>query len=67
MIIFLSISLNMCSGSSKEQSHRDGYFKYPQYIFWLREKIQLRTLIWGPGMKKLVIWVALVCSVLNYL
>ena len=52
MIIFLSISLNMCFGFSKEPSHRDGSFKYPQHTFWLRNKknnFQLRTLIWGPG------------------
>ena len=50
-IIFLSISLNMCFGCSKEPSHRDGSFEYPQHMFWLRNKknnFQLRTLIWGP-------------------
>ena len=36
--IFLPISLNMCFGCSKEQSHRDGYFEYPQHMFWLRNK-----------------------------
>ena len=30
VIIFLPISLNMC--------HRDGYFEYPQHMFWLRSK-----------------------------
>ena len=38
MIIFLSISLNMCFGCSKEQSHWDGSFEYPQHMFWLRNK-----------------------------
>ena len=38
MIIFLSISLNMCFGCSKEPSHRDGSFEYPQHMFWLRNK-----------------------------
>ena len=37
-IIFLSISLNMCFGCSKEPSHRDGSFEYPQHMFWLRSK-----------------------------
>ena len=32
-IIFLSISLNMCFGCSKEPSHRDGSFEYPQHMF----------------------------------
>ena len=52
VIIFVSISLNMCFGCSKEPSHRDGCFKYPQHMFWLRNNknnFQLRTLIWGPG------------------
>ena len=42
----------MCFGCSKEPSHRDGYFEYPQHMFWLRNKknnFQLHTLIWGPG------------------
>ena len=42
----------MCFGCSKEPSHRDGSFEYPQHMFWLRNKknkFQLRTLIWGPG------------------
>ena len=36
-------------GCSKEPSHRDGSFEYPQYMFWLRNKknnFQLHTLIW---------------------
>ena len=37
-IIFLSIRFNMCSGCSKEPSHRDGSFEYPQHMFWLRNK-----------------------------
>ena len=37
-IIFLSISLNMCFGCSKEPSYRDGSFEYPQHMFWLRNK-----------------------------
>ena len=38
--IFLSISYNICFGCSKEPSHLDGSFEYPQHKFWLRnEKI----------------------------
>ena len=51
VIIFLPISLNMSFGCSKEPSHRDGSFEYPQYIFWFRNKknnFLLRTLIWRP-------------------
>ena len=36
--IFLSISLNIRFGCSKEPSHRDGSFEYPQHMFWLRNK-----------------------------
>ena len=42
----------MCFGCSKEPSHRDGSFEYPQHMFWLRNKkinFQLHTLIWRPG------------------
>ena len=56
MIIFLSISLNMCFRCSKEPSHRDGSFEYPQHMFWFRNKknnFQLRTFIWGPGFYRL--------------
>ena len=47
-IIFLSVTFNMCFGCSKELSHRDGFFEYPQHMFWLRNKktdFQLHTLI----------------------
>ena len=39
-IIFISspISLNICSGCSKETSHQDGSFEYTQHMFWLRNK-----------------------------
>ena len=33
VIIFLSISLNVCFGCSKETSHGDGSFEYPQHVF----------------------------------
>ena len=38
VIIFLSISLNICFGCWKEPSHRDGSFEHPHYMFWLRNK-----------------------------
>ena len=28
----------MCFKCSKEPSHRDGSFEYPQHVFWLRNK-----------------------------
>ena len=46
VIIFISISLNTCFGFSKELSHWDSSFEYPQNIFWLRNNFQLSTLIW---------------------
>ena len=36
--IFLSISLNICFGYSKELSHRDDFLQYPQHMFWSRNK-----------------------------
>ena len=41
----------MCFGCSKEPSHQDGSFEYPQHMCWLRNTInifQLHTLILGP-------------------
>ena len=34
--IFISISFNICFGCSKEPSHREGSFEYPQHMFWLK-------------------------------
>ena len=48
----------MCFGCSKELSHRDGSFEYPQDMFWFRNKknnFQLRTLTWGPDADDLLI------------
>ena len=42
----------MCFGCSKEPSHRDGSFEYPQHMFWMRNEennFPIRTLIWRPG------------------
>ena len=38
MKLFLSVNVNICFGCSKEPSHRDGSFEYPQHMFWLRNK-----------------------------
>ena len=43
----------MCFGCSKELSHRDGSFEYPQHMFWLRNKknnFLLHTVVWGPDL-----------------
>ena len=56
-IIFLSISVIMCFGYSKEASHQDGSFEYPQHMFWLKNKknnFQVRTLIWRPGSYQII-------------
>ena len=47
----------MCFGCSKEPSHRDGSFEYPQHVFKLidhKNIFQLRTLIWGPEISTLI-------------
>ena len=57
VIIFLSISLNMCFGCSKEPSHGDRSFEYPQHTFWFGNKknnFHLRTLIWGADLNLLI-------------
>ena len=36
--IFLPIVFSICFGCSKELSHSDGSFEYPQHMFWLRNK-----------------------------
>ena len=35
---FFSISNNICFGFSKELSHWDGAYEYPQHVFWMRNK-----------------------------
>ena len=53
MIIFLPINLDICFRCSKELSHREGSFEYPQHMFWLRNKknnFLVRTLICRPGL-----------------
>ena len=51
LLIFLPISFHICSGCWKERSHWDGFFEYPQYTFWLRNKKSL--IIEGPKVIKL--------------
>ena len=41
MNVLLSINFNNCIENSKEQSHRDGSFEYPQGMFWLKNKKRL--------------------------
>ena len=51
VIIFLPTNLNICFGCSKELSHCDGTFEYPQHMFWMRNKensYPIHTLIWRP-------------------
>ena len=38
-------------GCSKEPSHQDSFFEYPQQMFWMRNKdnsFPISTLIWRP-------------------
>ena len=44
----------MCFGYSKEPSHRDGSFDYPQHMFWMRNKeniFPIGTLVWRPEIR----------------
>ena len=50
VIIFLPVNLKKYFVCSKEPSHEDGSFDYPQHMFWLRNKknsVELRTLYLG--------------------
>ena len=41
----------MYFGCSKERSHRDVFFEYPQHMFWMHDKansLSISTLIWRP-------------------
>ena len=40
----------MCFGCSKEPSHRDGSFEYPQHMFWLRNKNNNFQLLLSGGL-----------------
>ena len=77
-IIFLSISLNICYGCSKEPSHLDGSFEYRQHMLWMRNKedsFPIHTSIWKPDMdaKLCRTWLAIfirsqliwICTVFN--
>ena len=53
--IFLPIHWNLSFGCSKEPSHWDGSFEYPQHMFWMRNKVNsfpIRTLIWKSVIPK---------------
>ena len=43
-IIFLSISLNIRFGCSKEPSYRDGSFEYPQHIIGFGFKVLFKII-----------------------
>ena len=43
--ISLPISYNKCFGCSKEPSHQDGSFEWPQHMFWLRNKKKYSSLV----------------------
>ena len=46
----------ICFGCSKEPSHWDGSFVYPQHMFWLKNKkytFQLGTFIWRSYWEKM--------------
>ena len=69
MIIFLSISLRVCFGNSKEPSDRDGSFEYPQHMFWWRNKknnFLLRNLICGPGLIMFFLWSTLFVACFSF-
>ena len=49
----------MCFGCSKEPSHGDGSFEYPQHMFRMRNNennFPRRTLIWRPGNFRVIMW-----------
>ena len=37
-LIVIPVNFSICFGYSKEPSHWDGSFEYPQHMFWLRNK-----------------------------
>ena len=52
VISFLSISLNMCFGCSKEPSHWDGSFECLKHMFWWRnENVIFRYTLLSWGLK----------------
>ena len=45
----------MCFVCSKEPSHGDGSFEYPQHMFWLRnKKINFSYALLSGGLKSLI-------------
>ena len=55
--------LTVCFGCSKEPSHSDGSFEYPQNMFWLRKR---KLLFWYALLTKGLIGMHLVISELCY-
>ena len=48
----------MCFGCSKEPSHRDGSFEYPQHMFWLRNnKNNFSYTLLSGGLKMCLLWI----------
>ena len=45
MISLLSANLNMCLGSPKEPSHRDGSFEYTQHNVLVEKKNNLLSIL----------------------
>ena len=62
MIIFLPISFNMCFVCSKEPSHWDGSFEYPQHMFRLRKILFCYALLSG-GLHSSTLFILLTCSI----
>ena len=53
LAVFLPMNLTIWFVCSKEPSHRDGSFEYPQHMFWLRNKkndcYNAPLYIWRPA------------------
>ena len=49
--IFLPINFDIYFGCSKEASHQDSSFEYPQHMFWLRNK---KIIFWNTLLTKVL-------------
>ena len=56
--ISLPIRCNICFGCSKEPSHWDGSFEYPQHMFWLRNK---KIIFWVRTLTKSLDTMSVLC------
>ena len=61
VIIFLRINPNIYCGWSKELSHWDGFFMYPQHIFGRKWNKIIFNLIWRPVFINLFIFGTKIC------